>query len=267
MVRSLVRRVNLFARLFSTTPSKFSNSCTPVTLLSQKIDTLSSTSPGISSKIDNSTCEVTHSSPQPFATFQSPFSFSNIDSHSNILHLENASFTRQQSEAVVEIMHDLVAARLQESSNGLLSVHKFVHDIADLESAQKTLEMELVRELGMKSIEGKANRESILTKVQDLNDRIRESLNMLKSDCQSLLNDYKNVNRESEQEIDIELHKITGMLTVAEGNFKAKLESVKLKAISLFSGFLLSIFVIVIGERALFGGSSSGKTHKQSGGA
>lgn len=153
-------------------------------------------------------------------------------------------------------MHDIVIRKLLEANHQLLTEHGFTRDLGAFEAAQKTLEMELKREMGMRGIEAKAHRESLLTKVQDLNDRIRESLSTLKNDCQSILNDYKNSNREAEQEIDVELHKISGQLTVAEGNFKTRLESVKLKAITLFSCCLLSIFVLVIGERAFSNGNA-----------
>lgn len=195
-------------------------------------------------------------STNPFP-FSSPFKISTIDSHRNILDLGTVLFTRQQSEAILEVMHDIVIRKLLEANHQLLTEHGFTRDLGSFEAAQKTLEMELKREMGMRGIEAKAHRESLLTKVQDLNDRIREALGALRNDCQSILNEYKNSNRESEQEIDVELHKITGQLTVAEGNFKAKLESVKLKAITLFSCCLLSIFVLVIGERALSNGSGS----------
>ena len=192
--------------------------------------------------------------------FTSPFKISTIDSHRNILDLGTVLLTRQQSEAILEVMHDIVIRKLLEANHQLLTQHGYTRDLGIFEAAQKTLEMELKREMGMRGIEAKAHRESLLTKVQDLNDRIREALGTLRNDCQSVINEYKNRNREAEQEIDVELHKITGQLTVAEGNFKAKLESVKLKAITLFSYCLLSIFMLVIGERALSGGGhSSGK--------
>lgn len=159
-----------------------------------------------------------------------------------------STFTAQQLACITEAARSILHFRFETS---LLSHDQFSEELGKCKAQQKALEMRLKREFSIASIEEKARKAELLNKVADLNDRVRESLEACKSDSQAYLTEYKNSNREREQELEIKLKKLAGMLTVAEGDYKSKIEGVKLKAISLFSGCLLTIFGMIMGERMI----------------
>lgn len=160
----------------------------------------------------------------------------------------STSFTVQQLACFTEAARSILLFRFQTQ---FFSHDRFSEELGKCKTQQKALEMRLKRDFSIASIEEKARKAELLNKVVDLNDRVRESLEACKSDSQAYLTEYKNSNREHEQELQIKLKKLARMLTVAEGDYKSKIEGVKLKAISLLSGYLLTIFGMIMGERMI----------------
>lgn len=157
------------------------------------------------------------------------------------------TFTAHQLACITEAARSILRFRFETS---LLSHDRFSEELGKCKAQQKTLEMRLKREFSIASIEEKARKAELLN-VADLNDRVHESLEACKSDSQAYLTEYRNSNKEREQDLEIKLKKLAGMLTVAEGDYKSKTEGVKLKAISLLSGCLLAIFGMIMGERMI----------------
>lgn len=169
------------------------------------------------------------------------------DTFHHIQQLNSSGLSRSQSIAIVDCLQTIADQEFSESE--AVPRLQIMQSFSSADAAQKEHHLSSLQEAFLSSAKVAIENEKLNQQIALANERCRSDLARLRSDVLSVLSTHKEANRELEQAIDVELHRIRGSLTLADGSFRANMESAKFKSLALFTVMLASGFFAVSLQR------------------
>lgn len=175
----------------------------------------------------------------------------NCDTLASINELKKSQYTAEQSEAILKVMACIIKDKFERKEESFISKSTVESDGSLFKSILHELKLDLQGKSNKNSLEIKKLHETAIAQLSRIVESLRDLANQVRTEATMLLNNFKADNREESQKIDSLIHQHNGELTVAMGDFKTEAESVKLKCIYTFTVALLTMFLMIIGERSI----------------